>query len=67
MNLIKGEQRKRLKKELRLLRQTIKDYWVFHDLEKVYGTAQSKQESEKRYQELKEEKKQIENQLNQKV
>lgn len=65
---ISGKERRELKKTLRYLNTAIQNFWIYHDFDTVYGTLTgSREDYEKQLEDLKQEREELANRLNEKV
>lgn len=64
---ISGKERRELKKTLRSLNIAIKNFWIHHDFDTVYGTQiGTREDYEKQFQTLIQERQKLTNRLNEK-
>lgn len=65
---ISGKERRELKKTLRHLNSAIQNFWIHYDFDTVYGThIGTKEDYEKQLEDLKQEREELANRLNEKV
>lgn len=65
--VISGKIRKQKKKELAELKRFVSNFWLYNDMDSVYGGGMSKEDADQLLAEKSKEAEQLENELNQTV